>query len=89
MCETHKQNLTFLILLNKTNSDLMRSPDGKSQREDDGGKGIGSSGNDEETEDGSTMCTVERRQGTEVRWRRDTRCCAQDEMVGSMVLVSS
>ena len=28
----------------------MRSPDGKSQRGDDGGKGIGSSGNDEETE---------------------------------------
>ena len=47
---------------------LMRNPDGKSQRGDDGGKGIGSSGNDEETEDGSTMCTgdeVERRQGTE------------------------
>ena len=36
----------------------MRSPDGKSQRGDDGGKGIGSSGNDEETEDGSTMCSV-------------------------------
>ena len=61
---------------------LMRSPDGKSQRGDDGRKGIGSSGNDEETEDGSTMCTrdeVERRQGTEDgggiqdaarRWRR-------------------
>ena len=31
----------------------MRSPDGKSQRGDDGGKGFGSSGNDEETEDGS------------------------------------
>ena len=29
---------------------LMRSPDGKSQRGDDGGKGVGSSGNDEETE---------------------------------------
>ena len=29
---------------------LMRSPDGKSQRGDDGGKGIGSSGNDEEME---------------------------------------
>ena len=46
----------------------MRSPDGKSQRGDDGGKGIGSSGNDEETEDGRTVCTgdkVERRQGTE------------------------
>ena len=46
---------------------LMRSPYRKSQRGDDGGKGIGSSGNDEETADGSTMCTgdeVERRQGT-------------------------
>ena len=46
----------------------MRSPDGKSQRRDDGMKGIGCSGNDEETEDGSTMCTgdeVERIQGTE------------------------
>ena len=46
----------------------VRGPDGKSQRGDDGGKGIGSSGNDEETEDGSTVCTgdeVERRQGTE------------------------
>ena len=45
----------------------MRSPDGKSEREDDGGKGVASSGNDENTEDGSTMCTrieVERRQGT-------------------------
>ena len=29
--------------------------DGKSQRGDDGRKGIGSSGNDEETEDGSTI----------------------------------
>ena len=36
----------------------MRSPDdGKSQHGDDGGKGVGSSGNDEETEDGSTVCT--------------------------------
>ena len=46
----------------------MRSPDGKSQRWADGGKGIGSSGNDEETEYGSTMCTgdeMERRQGME------------------------
>ena len=46
----------------------MRSPDGKSQHRDDGMKGIGCSGNDEETEDGSTMCTgdeVERIQGTE------------------------
>ena len=46
----------------------MRSADGKFQRGDDGGKGIGSSGNDEETVGGSTMCTgdeVERRQGTE------------------------
>ena len=46
---------------------LMRSLDGKSQRGDDGGKGIESSGNDEETEDGSTMCTgdeVEMIQGT-------------------------
>ena len=44
----------------------MRSPDGKSQRWDDGGKGI--SGNDEQTEYGSTMCTgdeVESRQGME------------------------
>ena len=43
----------------------MRSPDGKSQRGDDGGKGVGSDGNDEETEDGSIVCTgdeVERRQ---------------------------
>ena len=46
----------------------MLSPDGKSQRGDDGGKGIGSSGYDEETEDGGTMCTgdeVKRSQGTE------------------------
>ena len=38
----------------------MRSPDGKSQRGDDGGKGIVSSGNDEETEYGSTVCTGDR-----------------------------
>ena len=37
----------------------MRSPDGKSERGDDGGIGIGSSGNYEETEDGSTVCTGE------------------------------
>ena len=46
----------------------MQSPDGKSQRGDDGGESIGSIGNDEETEDGSSMDTgdeVERRQGTE------------------------
>ena len=46
----------------------MRSPDEKSQRGDDGGKGIGSSGNDEVAEDGGTMCKgdeVERRQCTE------------------------
>ena len=68
----------------------MRSPDGKSQRGDDGGKGIGSSCNDEEKEYGSTMFTgdeVERRRHR--RWRRDKRCCMQDEMVGVMLLVSS
>ena len=46
----------------------MRSPDGKYERGDDGGKGAGSSGDDEETEIGSNVCTgdeVERRQGTE------------------------
>ena len=46
----------------------MRSPDGKSERGDDRGKGVESGGNDEETEDGSTVCTgdqVKRRQGTE------------------------
>ena len=46
----------------------MRSPDGKYRRGDDGGKGIVSSGNDEETEYGGTLCTgdeVEKRQGTE------------------------
>ena len=42
----------------------MRSLDGKSQRGDDGGKGIGSSGNDEETEDGSTVCAA-------TKWRGD------------------
>ena len=41
----------------------MRSPDGKSQRGDDGGKGIGSSGNDEETEDGSKPKMVDGRGG--------------------------
>ena len=52
----------------------MRSPDGKSQRGDDGGKGIGSSGNVEETEDGSTMCTgdeMEKETG-HGRWWRDS-----------------
>ena len=42
----------------------MRSPDGKSQRGDDGGKGVESIGNYAETEDGSTVCIgdeVERR----------------------------
>ena len=44
----------------------MRSTDGKYRHGDDGGKGIGSSGNDEETEYGGTLCTgdeVEKRQG--------------------------
>ena len=45
----------------------MRSPDGKSQRWDDGGKGIGSSENDVKTEDESTRCTVD-----EVNRRQDT-----------------
>ena len=36
---------------------LMRSPDGKSERGAEGLKGVGSSKHDEETEDGSTMCT--------------------------------
>ena len=48
------------------NDNDMRSPGGKSERGNDGGKGAGSSGNNEETEDGSTVCTgdaVERRQG--------------------------
>ena len=36
---------------------LMRSPGGKSERGDNGGKGVGSSASDEETEDGSTVCT--------------------------------
>ena len=69
---------------------LIRSPDGKSQRVDDGGKGIGSSGNYEETEDGSTMCTgdeVERRRHGILR--RDTRCCTQEETARVTVLVSS
>ena len=42
----------------------MRSPDGKSQRGDDGGKGIGSSGNDEETED-EVLCVQE------TKWKGD------------------
>ena len=49
-------------------NDPYASPDGKSQRGDDGGESVGRSGNYEETEDGSTVCTgdeVERRQGTE------------------------
>ena len=57
----------------------MRSPDGKSESGDDGVKGVGSSGNDEDTENGSTVYTgdeVERRQGTE-NGGRDTRCCTQ------------
>ena len=33
---------------------LVRSPDGKSERGGDGVKGVGSSGNDEETEDGGS-----------------------------------
>ena len=46
----------------------MRSPDGKSERGGDGWKGVGSSGNDEETENGITVYSgdnVVRRQGTE------------------------
>ena len=61
----------------------MRSPDVKSQRGDDGGKGIRSSGNDEETEEGSGKETGHG------RWRRVTRCWTQEETVGVMVLVSS
>ena len=45
----------------------IRSPDGKSERGDDGGKGVRSSGNGEEMEDGSTVCT-----GYEVEWRHGT-----------------
>ena len=41
----------------------MRSPDEKSERGDDGWKGIGSSGNDEETEDG--LCVQE------TKWKGD------------------
>ena len=36
---------------------LTRSSDGKSQRRDDGAKGVGSSGHDEETADGSNVLT--------------------------------
>ena len=46
----------------------MQSPDGKCQRGYDEGKGIGSSGNDEKTEEGSPMRTgdeVEKRHGTD------------------------
>ena len=69
----------------------MRSPDGKYERGDDGGKGVGSSGNDEEMDDGSTVCTgdeVERRQGME-DGRGIQDGCTQEETVGVMVLVSS
>ena len=44
----------------------MGCPDGKSECGDDGVKSVGSSGNDEETEDGSTARTwdeMERRHG--------------------------
>ena len=70
----------------------IRSPDGKSERGDDGGKGVRSSGNGEEMEDGSTVCKGDDRSGMETRhriWRRDTRCCTQEETNGIMVLVSS
>ena len=46
----------------------------------DAPQGVGSSGNDEETEDGSTVFRI--RSGEETghgRWRRDTRCCTQEE----------
>ena len=46
----------------------MQSPDGKCQRGYDEGKGIGSSGHDEDTEDGRHMRTgdeVEKRHGTD------------------------
>ena len=62
---------------------LMRSPDGKCQRGDDGGKDIGSSGKYEETEGGSGKETGHG------RWRSDTRCCTQEETVGVTVLISS
>ena len=39
----------------------MRSPDGKSERGDDGGKGVGSSGNDEDTGDEVQMSRVRKR----------------------------
>ena len=42
---------------------LLRSPDGKSQRGYDEGKGIGNSGHDEETEDGGTI--------QETKWKGD------------------
>ena len=45
----------------------MRSPVGKSERGDDRGKGVGSSGNDEGTEDGSSLHCV---QETECRGDR-------------------
>ena len=48
---------------------------------------MGSSGNDEETEDGSTV--YRRRSRKEIghgRWRRDATCCAQEETDGVMVL---
>ena len=54
---------------------FMQSPDGESEWHcgDDGEKCVGSSGNDE----------------GHGRWRRDTRCCTQEEKVGVVVLVSS
>ena len=70
---------------------LCEDRDGKSERGDDGWKGVGSSGNYEETEDGRTVCTedeVERRQGTE-DGGGDTRCCTQEETEVVMELVSS
>ena len=48
---------------------VMRSPDGKSERGDDGAKCVGRSGNDEDTEDEGIMCTgeaVERREDREM-----------------------
>ena len=41
--------------------------DGKSRRGDDGGKSVGSSENDEETEDGSTVCTADEVGGDRAR----------------------
>ena len=50
----------------------MRSPDEKSEREDDGGNNVGSSGNDEETEDGNILCVQE------TNWKGDrTRTMAE------------